>query len=642
MKATMLQALIKKQARHAVAAIWDLGISFGFQVPGFGLLFLTAGLVSCAPKVEKPLPPPPPAAYQGPDWLRGSIGALATVDGYRPVVVSGYGLVVGLNDTGSGDCPAALRPFMLEMISKGGFGRSDTNTKGLSPERVLASKQTAVVRIEGVIPAGATRGTTFDLLVSALPESETSSLEDGVLYTTDLRVGGLDLGRPADTNLARGHGPVFLNPFAEKAGEITTERPPEQRIGTVLGGGVLEAEMPLQLLTNTRSFRLTRQIADRINTRFPPDASEPDPIADPKSDTVVSLRVPKRFAHNPQRLLDLASHLYLNPTLSFSQDRAHELVDLLQKPENRLQVDAIALTLEGLGSQAALPIIRDLYASPDPLVRITMLTVGAHLNDLRAVDPLLEIAALNSGAGSELAVRLLGELLAYKHENVRLARKLRELLDSNDPLVRIAAFDALSGANDESVRHFYFQNKLELDQVTCTKPMVYVTRAQRPRIVVFNEHLGFTKPPASPLLYTLWDNRFMLRSETDSADLAVFYHRPGAPKPKQVTIPSNVGYLGGVLAYTPNEDSKTPGFDLSYSRIVTALYQLTRDKVIDAPFLVERNDLADRIKRIGDIPIERPETDPNAPKPTPPPARPDTDLKPVTPAAAPAPIPAAK
>lgn len=562
---------------------------------GVVVLGLAVVLPSCGPKEKKVITPPPPPGYAGPEFLRGSIGGVASLSGYRPVLVSGFGLVVGLHGTGSGDCPAPLRPLILDMISKGGFNTYQTGTKGLTPERILASTTAAVVTVEGMIPPGASRGTRFDLLVSALPSTGTTSLQDGVLYSIDLRIGGTDLSMPALSNIARGHGPIFVNPFAKNAGQAGDEHPASERIGTILGGGWVSEDLPLNLVTTEASYRLTRQIADRINSRFPPDPNDPTPIANPKSDTIVAIHIPAAFRKDPKRLLDLLSHLFLNPMSDFSEAKAKELAKLLQNPATQKYAGDIAYAWEGLGP-IALGVIRPLYLSVDPVVELTALTAGARLGDLRAVEPLGEIAKADHGESSQRATALLGELLAGKPGDGRIVRALRGLLDAHDPQVRIAAYEGLANVDDGAIRRFGFKDKMELDQVACRTPMIYVTRVDKPRVIVFGDRMGFKAPGGGePMLFTLWDNSFMLRGDSGTGHVAVFYQAPGAPTPTQCKVPDNVGYLAGVMAFEPDQDSKNPGLDMSYSRIVTALYQMTKAGVIDAPFVAQREDLLDRV-----------------------------------------------
>src|ERR1041385_6050258 len=86
-----------------------------------GILCLSA----CEEEVKKAeIAVPPPPTYHGPAFLRGSVGSVVELRNNRDVVVSGYGIVVGLDGTGSGDCPAFLRGWVLNEMRKGGFGQT--------------------------------------------------------------------------------------------------------------------------------------------------------------------------------------------------------------------------------------------------------------------------------------------------------------------------------------------------------------------------------------------------------------------------------------------------------------------------------------------------------------------------------------
>jgi len=52
------------------------------------------------------------------------------------------------------------------------------------------------------------------------------------------------------------------------------------------------------------------------------------------------------------------------------------------------------------------------------------------------------------------------------------------------------------------------------------------------------------------MLFELWDNRFMLKSEPGAVPkISVFYRRPEDHKPFVQSIPATVPYLAGVLAF---------------------------------------------------------------------------------------------
>ncbi len=112
-----------------------------------------------------------------PTILKGTVASEAFLDGYEPVVVHGYGLVVGLDGTGSSDVPPAVRAHMIAMASRRGIGSESSGYGRLSPEALLDSPDTAIVVVEGLIPPAATEDAKFDVRIFAYPTSSTTSLE---------------------------------------------------------------------------------------------------------------------------------------------------------------------------------------------------------------------------------------------------------------------------------------------------------------------------------------------------------------------------------------------------------------------------------------------------------------------------------
>src|SRR5688572_17839890 len=233
---------------------------------------------SCS-SVEKAKPAPTPAAVDRslkmdvPEILRGTIASEAVVlgydqpgtSGYKPVIARGYGLVVGLNGTGSRDIPAPVRAYMLAEAAKGGFGgqRFGDEIANMSPEELLNSLDTAVVIVEAVVPQGAKAGSKFDVRVRAHPATSTTSLEGGTLYTTELRPGPPTAGGGQAFPLARARGPVFINQFAEPGalGKDTVVR----TTGSILNAGEVIKDMPLKLRLANPSHQRAATLQMAIN-----------------------------------------------------------------------------------------------------------------------------------------------------------------------------------------------------------------------------------------------------------------------------------------------------------------------------------------------------------------------------------------
>jgi flagellar basal body P-ring protein FlgI len=117
--------------------------------------------------------------------LGETIGSLVKVIAPEPIPVNGFGLVVGLEGAGSAECPPEVRAYLRQYILKQLPAKSEFNV-----DEFINSSDTAVVSIEGLIPAIASRNQYFDVRVAALPSTQTTSLDGGRLLKADLRMLG--------------------------------------------------------------------------------------------------------------------------------------------------------------------------------------------------------------------------------------------------------------------------------------------------------------------------------------------------------------------------------------------------------------------------------------------------------------------
>ncbi|RMD60127.1 MAG: hypothetical protein D6824_09975, partial [Planctomycetota bacterium] len=244
--------------------------------------------VSCSSTVRRARPRAqalPAATVTLPAVLRGVIGAEATLRGLEPLLVSGYGLVVGLNGTGSEDIPSPVRAMMEREMALKGVGQETMGMGDVTPTQLLNDHNTAVVLVQAVIPPGAPKGWRFDVFVTALPGTSTTSLEGGRLWTTDLQPGLPVPGGPQRKKLAEARGEIFINPFAEPPSKDEPETDAiDRRSGRILNGGVVVEPTPLVLLLNTPSHARARAIASAINSRFPRGPGDRKPTAIPRNE----------------------------------------------------------------------------------------------------------------------------------------------------------------------------------------------------------------------------------------------------------------------------------------------------------------------------------------------------------------------
>ncbi len=485
-------------------------------------------LPSCArERLGSPDSAPPAAVFQGPRELRGTIGSFARLQGGDPLLVSGYGLVVNLENTGSAVVPEFLRGWLGNEMRKRGVGSGELAARNpelaaVTPERLMLSQQTAVVRVSGLIPPGATPGTPFDLLLEALPEdTDTTSLAGGQLWQSGLGVGGANRRLAFTTPLSVGAGPVYLAPTAEaeeaavvaasaSAGvgaPAATAASTGSRRAVVVGGGHAIQPRRLELVLHQPSWANARRIADTINERYRAGASSrpgaTPPTANAVSDALIQINVPERFAARPGALLDLIGNTYPYPV--DRADTVRSMMALLAADEPSAEVLRRApLVCRALGPNAVEP-LRAFYDDPNPRVRGAALDTGAWLTDDDAVPGLLAVAGDPSSATRAAAAVSLSLL----SRNLRATEGLRRLLDDDEPEVRLAAYEAAAASGNQLVERTPVEDldgvKFLIDRVPSERPWVLAIPRDTPRLVIFGAQTGFSPPvfdadPAGSLL----------------------------------------------------------------------------------------------------------------------------------------------
>lgn len=579
-----------------------------------GTLALLTLLPACSGKPkEVKSPPPAPAApvFTGPKYLYGTVGSLTSVRGDAPALVSGWGFVTNLPGTGSSDVPAFLRPWLINEMRKRGVGSRQWQGTPTSPEELLNSPDTAVVRVEGLMPMGARVGTRFDVLVSALPGTQTTSLEGGQLWTCDLAVGGANTAMAFSKKLAQANGPLYLNPFEDEL--EAKQRLELQRQAVVLAGGVATVSRHLELLLNQPSMQRCRLIADRINQRYPhEDAAQFFNTAVPRDEQTITLNIPKRFSRDPQRFLELVQRLFLVTDEGFEPQKAQELLEyLITNPD---QAHTITLAWEGLG-KIILPVLRRAYDHPDIIVRLAALEAGVRLEDHLGLESIAKIAQLPD---AQLRIKA-SELLVHLGRNVRATEALSKLLDDPETPVRIAAYESLAAINDPLLSRYQLGErenfKFILDLVPAKRPLVYVTHQPIPRVVIFNPQTSLSHP----LLARLWDNQLMLRDDSSATaptsggaqpQIAIYYQPSQQLNPITTTLNATVAELVRYLAMPRSDNPELTGLDLTFSRVASALFLLHRQGALASDFQVNVSPLAAVVaQQRGKEPQElRPET----------------------------------
>lgn len=593
-------------------------------------VLLGAFAVGCD-TVEKAGPQPTPAAADTafeldvPQIMRGTVGAETVILGYpqagvpgdAEVVVRGYGLVVGLDGTGSRDVPPALRAHMLAEMSRRGVGSRRTGWDGVSPTDLLDSPETAVAIVEAVVPPGAKAGDRFDVRIFADPNSGTTSLDGGRLWTTDLRPGPLRVGGGQAFAIAEAAGPIFLNPFADAAD--TARDTVDRTAGRILDGGVAIRDMPLKLRLATPGHARARAIESAINTRFPRERGQRDTTARGESDEIIALTVPPSFRSRTAEFVALVQHTTIRPTrpesVAMSVRRSVEA--------NPGFAPAGALRWQALGVKS-LAVIREIYDAPDELVRLGALAAGAKLDDALVIPPLVEMADEGSFESRRQAI----ELLAGMRIEPRIDAAITRRLDDEDVEIRLAAYDALVRRGGLALDRTFVDDDFILDVVDSQVPMIYITQSGEPRIVLFGRDLRLR----TPLVSQAWSNQLMLKADTAEGPMEVYYRDEQAETGSVHEVDPALAEFIRFLAHTTTVEDPKPGLGFGYARTIGAIHRLWRQGHIAADFKAEQDRILAQIlrqERDTDV-IDRPEfgtapppVDPFAPPPMPEPDEPD-------------------
>lgn len=196
-----------------------------------------------------------PAASAAADY-RSRIKDLADFEGVRDNILVGYGLVVGLNQTGDTLSSSVFtKQSLIGMLERMGINANSTS---------LSTKNTAAVIVTATLPPFARPGSRIDIVVSALGDAK--SLQGGTLLVTSL------LGADGEV-YAVAQGPLAVGGFKAEGNAQTVTRgvPTSARIPN---GAIVERAVPfmlrdmktLTLALRTQDLTTASRVATIINT----------------------------------------------------------------------------------------------------------------------------------------------------------------------------------------------------------------------------------------------------------------------------------------------------------------------------------------------------------------------------------------
>lgn len=488
--------------------------------------------------------------------LGDTVGTLAEVFASDAIPVRGYALVGGLNGTGSSECPAQIRTYLEKYILQRLSGAK------VNIDELISSPDTAVVVVEGIIPPAASKNQRFDVRIAALPGTQTTSLEGGWLYGSDLYE-ARQIGMSTKP-LATAQGPVYTDSVGPDLAD--------NRTGYVLGGGAVLEDYKISLVLRRPDYRAAGQIRNRINGRFGYET------AWALSPGNIELHVPTKYAAAKDRFIQLVRATYLADTPELTEKRIITHIQKLASSQNK---NASEIALEAIGN-AALPKLAVLLNSSDPEVRLRAARCILNLGDQRGREALWNIASDRTSAYRVEAIDTFVNAAARDDASPML----RGLLRDEDFPVRLAAYENLIRLNDATVSVKLIADSFYLDQITqAGKPAIFVSRRDQPRIALFGAPIYCR----SNLFVETPDGAITINAPAGEQFATIIRKHPKHPDTIiRLKTSLDLADIIQTLCREPltPSDEGGPGLGVSYSTLAGLLKQMADSGAVPAEFYV--------------------------------------------------------
>jgi flagellar basal body P-ring protein FlgI len=563
-----------------------------------GVLALSGLWGGCTPLSGpgKPIPTTNAASQASPPYITDTVAEYAMLVGGSDLLVRGYGLVAGLGNNGSREVPAYVREYFTQLLLKNQALNNPDGSTMISVKAILEDLDTAVVDLWGVIPAGAPTGTRFDVFVASPPETQTHSLDGGVMFLPAemrLAVPGELAGRRSRV-FAEADGVIFVNPFLDPT---KREDLPKLREGRIIGGGKSLEDRPLRLSLFQADYQRADLIQRRINERFGPGH-----IAVAKDGSTIEITVPPAYRRDYEQFLRLLMHLPIKLTAGSLEVKAREIAEAIES--SGVNHDELALVWEAIGRQV-LPTVQGLYNSSNPVAAFYAARTGMRLGDSAAVPVAMAVA---TNRNSPLRVAAIEEL-GHQNLSAKVTPVLRQLLDDENESVRLAAYEALLKQGDTvKIKRVFLPKQFDMDLVESGgKPILYVSQSSQQKIVLFGKDVLIRRP----IFFAAPEDLVTLSAAEGDEKLTVFRKVPRTGRSSEVfqvePLLSDLVRLLGTLPTRGPSEEKFYGLGLTYSQVVGVLYRLCKSGDVPAEFRLQVLPDIRRIYAQGAAPLGRPD-----------------------------------
>jgi len=486
--------------------------------------------------------------------LGTTIGSVAEVITPESIPVEGYGLVAGLSGTGSVECPAAIRAYLIRYI------QTQLPRSGVSAEKLISSTDTAVVRIEGTMPAVAWKGRSFDVRITALPGTETTSLEHGWLYTAELKARGM-FGITTRV-LAHADGPVFIDKIGP--GEA------DKRVGYVLAGGKVLEDQRIGLELRKPDYRTASRIRNLLNERFGYDTAKA------VSARRIEISVPPKYKGKEQRFTAVIRAMYLDATAEITKERVMTFVKELAVSADK---QASEIALEAIGN-ASLDKLGVLLNTSGEEARFRAARCMLNLGSKRGVETLRQIAMDKNSPYRLEALEAM--IAASPDEAAAISRRL--LLDS-DLNIKLAAYEQLRELDDPALTRERIGRNFFLEQTAQSREkVIFASRSSQPRIAIFGAPISCR------------DNIFVQSADGDiiinapAGQQYVSLIRKHPKRPSVIAQARSSFELADIIRTLCEEPASKAeeaprGLGVSYGELIALLKQMCEKGAVEAKFV---------------------------------------------------------
>jgi hypothetical protein len=487
--------------------------------------------------------------------LGTTIGILADVFVPESIPVEGFGLVGGLNGTGSAECSPPIRTYLKQYILT-------QLPERVNVDKFIESRDTAVVYVEGIIPAAALKNQSFDVKVTALPGTQTISLENGWLYGTELMLKGT-FGISTRL-LAKAGGPLFID-------KIGTSKP-DKKLAYVLGGGKVAEENTINLVIRKPDYRAISLVRNRLDERFGYGTAKV------VSRDRIELNVPAKYKGQKQRFAEIVRAFYIDNRPETSRERIKTLAGKLASSPDK---DIYEIALEAIGNES-LGELSNLLNSSDEQVRLRAARCMLNLGSDQGLPVLREIAMDRSSAYRLEALQAIST--AARRDDISAIS--RRLLRDNNFDLRLAAFEQLQKIDDFAVTKRFVARSFYLEQTAQTeRKEIFVSRSGQPRIAL----LGTPIYCRDSIFVQSPDGNITINASPGDNYVSIIRKHPRRPD-VILQLKSSFDLIDIILTLCEEPSTKDKqerqGLGVSYSDMITLLKQMCDKRVITAKFKV--------------------------------------------------------